>query len=137
MAATYINLTTHIVFATKNRLPLIADPWRAGLHASIGGTLKGLGGFPFAVGGVSDHVHLVADLVRELKKTTSAWAAERCPEFRWQTGYAAISVSPHVTPEIVRYIKGQEDHHRQVSSVDELRRLLKEAGIPIVDAYFE
>ena len=47
--------------------------------------MRGLGGVAEAIGGVEDHVHLLislkttdapADLVRELKKASSVWAAE-------------------------------------------------------------
>jgi hypothetical protein len=33
MGATYLSLHYHIVFSTKDRRPLIADAWRADLHA--------------------------------------------------------------------------------------------------------
>jgi hypothetical protein len=40
MAATYLDLTCHIIFATKHRQPWIADPWRQRLHAYIGGLIR-------------------------------------------------------------------------------------------------
>jgi hypothetical protein len=58
------------------------------------------GGFSQGVGGVADHVHLLvglkathclADVLRELKKSSSVWVHEqiRVDEFAWQEGYAA------------------------------------------------
>ncbi len=77
MASTYLSLHYHLVFSTKNRAPLISADWRPRLHEYLGGTLRGLGGFPEGIGGVADHVqilvglkstHCLADVLRELKK---------------------------------------------------------------------
>ncbi len=43
MPHTYTNLWYHMVFGTKNRLPLIEPDWRARLHQYLGGTMRGLG----------------------------------------------------------------------------------------------
>ena len=77
MPSTYLSLHYHIVFGTKDRVPMIDSSWRSRLHEYLGGTIRGLGGFPEEVGGVADHVHLLAglkathclaDVLRELKK---------------------------------------------------------------------
>ncbi len=56
MASTYLSLHYHLVFATKNREPLIAPEWRPRLHQYLGGTVMGLGCVCENVGGVADHV---------------------------------------------------------------------------------
>lgn len=56
MASTYLSLHYHLVFATKNRDPLIAREWRPRLHQYLGGTVMGLGCVCENVGGVADHV---------------------------------------------------------------------------------
>src|SRR5207247_922161 len=105
------------------------------LHEYLGGTVRALSGVAETVGGVDDHVHLlvslntthvVADFVRELKKSSSAWARDKHEAFFvWQEGYAAFTVSwTHVSP-IRRYISNQEAHHRKLPFVDELKRLLE------------
>jgi len=43
MSSTYLSLHYHLVFATKNRLPLIDQRWRARLREYLGGTISGLG----------------------------------------------------------------------------------------------
>ncbi len=146
MASTYLSLNVHVVFATKGRKPTIDPAWRRDLHAYIGGTVRGLGAVPIAVGGVADHVHLlagfratqcVADVVREIKKASSVWAADQSSGFAWQVGYGAFSVSPTQVPSVVAYIAEQEEHHRRVSSAEELRALLLEYGIPCDERFFE
>ena len=148
MASTYIDLHCHVVFSTKNRRNFIQDDWRPELHAYLGGAINGLGAMPSAIGGTSDHVHLLvglrsthadADIVREIKKSSSDWAkdAQRSREFAWQEGYAAFSVSYEHRPAVVAYIAGQEEHHRKVSAIDELRFLLDAAGVEYDPSYLE
>ncbi len=146
MASTYLSLNVHIVFATKGRAPMIAEAWRDDFHAYIGGTVRGLGAVAQIVGGVEDHVHILAgirgshavgDLVREIKKATNAWAKERFTGFGWQEGYGAFSVSPTDLVKTVAYIANQEAHHRHISSADELRALMAEYGIDFDERYFE
>jgi REP element-mobilizing transposase RayT len=94
----------HLVFSTKNREALIAPEWRARFHDYLGGTVRGLGGFPEGIGGVADHAHLLvglkaihclSDFLRELKKASSTWMHEEIGlgGFAWQEGYAAFTVS--------------------------------------------
>ena len=125
---------------------MVGDGWRQDLHNYLGATLRALGAKPIVVGGVADHVHLlgsikpshaVSDLVREIKKSSSSWAAERYPGFGWQVGYAAFSVGVGDVERVTGYIARQEEHHRNVSSADELRRLLGENGIEFDERFFE
>ena len=139
MGSTFYSLHYHVVFSTKERRPLIGAGWRPRLHEYLGGAVRGLGGVAEAVGGVEDHVHLLvslkttdapADLVRELKKAASVWAAQKYePLFAWQEGYAIFSVSWTHVAAVRRYIGGQEDHHRQTVFLDELKRVLERNGV--------
>ena len=61
----YTNLLYHIVYATKERAPLITKTLRPRLHEYLGGTVRGLGGVALEVNGVVDHVHLLAKLSSE------------------------------------------------------------------------
>src|SRR5438093_13574472 len=123
MSSTYLSLHYHLVFATKDRQPLIAPTWRERLHEYLGGTIGGLGGFPEGVGGVADHVHLLvglkathclADVLRELKKAASVWVHQEIglSSFAWQEGYAAFTVSATARQPVQNYIATQEEHHR-------------------------
>jgi len=97
---------------------------------------------------VSDHVHLLvglkathclADVVRELKKTSSTWAHDQIGlrTFRWQKGYVAFTVIATARPTVRQYIAIQEDHHRKRSSQEELLDTLAKAGIECDPHYFE
>ncbi len=74
--------------------------------------------------------------MQELKKATSVWAKEKHePEFAWQEGYAAFTVSyPHLDP-VKEYIRTQEEHHRQTDFVEELKRLLEKNGVEYKPEY--
>jgi putative transposase len=148
MASTYLSLHYHVVFATKNRKPCLDESWRARLHEYLGGTVKGLGGFPEGIGGTADHVHLLiglkathclADVVRELKKAATAWVHQQIqhPAFAWQEGYAAFTVSPSARPGVRGYIDNQEEHHREKSLLEELVELLQKAGVQYDPKYLD
>ena len=148
MASTYLSLHYHLVFSTKNRAALIAPEWRLRLHDYLGGTIRGLGGFPEGVGSVAHHVHVLAslkathslaDVVRELKKATSVWVHEEVglKAFAWQDGYAAFTVSATAKPAVRRYIANQEEHHRVRSFREELLEMLNKAGVDFNPKYLD
>jgi REP element-mobilizing transposase RayT len=148
MPSTHTNLLYHIIFATKNREPVIAAEWRPRLHEYLGGAVRGLGGVPQGVGGVADHVHLLvglkpthclSDFMRDLKKNSSVWISETIPvpSFHWQEGYAAFTVSASVKASVRQYIAGQEEHHRHKTFREELVEFLKKSGIDYDERYLD
>ena len=148
MSSTYLSLHYHLVFSTKNREALIAPAWRARLHDYLGGTIRGLGGYPEGIGGVADHVHLLAglkathclsDVMRELKKASSTWVHEEVAlrAFAWQEGYAAFTVSATAREAVRSYIANQEEHHRVKSFREELVEMLDKAGIEYDPKYLD
>lgn len=148
MSSTYLSLHYHLVFSTKNREAIIAPEWRARLHDYLGGTMRGLGGFPEGVGGVADHVHLLvglkathclADVMRELKKATSSWVHDEIGlrAFAWQEGYAGFTASATSREAVRHYIANQEEHHRAKSFREELIEMLNKAGIEYDPKYLD
>jgi putative transposase len=137
MANTYTNLLYHIVFSTKNRLPLIEPSVRKDLHSYLGGIVRELGGTALEIGGVADHVHLLvkltpktalSDFMRVLKASSSKWMNEqkmKLRKFGWQDGYAAFSVSKSQAPEVRKYIQDQERHHQRLGFQEEFLKLLR------------
>ena len=146
MAHSYSALYVHLVFATKGRLALLSDAkTRMDMHSYLGGICKDLGCPTFIVGGVADHVHIVANqgrtiaiahTVQELKKASICWMKDNGHmKFGWQDGYGAFSFGKDDLPRLVQYVGNQEEHHKKVSLDDEYRALLIEAGIPFDDKY--
>ena len=58
------------------------------------------------------------------------------PRFEsWQDGYGAFTISDREKQGVIEYIKGQEEHHRRESFLDEYRRMLTEHGIEFDERY--
>jgi putative transposase len=141
----YTNLLYHIVFATKDRAPVISAAFRPRLHEYLGGTVRGLGGVALEVNGVADHVHLLvrlkpvtslSDFMSKLKANSSAWAREQLNGWLgWQTRYGAFTVSESQTDKVRQYISGQEKRHAKKSFEEEFRSLLKAHGIAFDEAH--
>ncbi|GAA5496456.1 hypothetical protein Rhal01_02640 [Rubritalea halochordaticola] len=140
MPSTYACLYYHIIFSTKDRLPWIERDLIERLHAYIGGCLNALGSIPIAVGGVSDHVHVlvrsdptqnISSLMRSVKRESSCWMKENKQDglFSWQEGYGAFSVSPNTVEDVRNYILNQEEHHRNRSFEEEFQSILRKAGV--------
>lgn len=97
------------------------------------------------VGGVEDHVHLLAslrpvhclsDVMRDLKKDSTNWVKENFDRgFAWQAGYAAFTVSPSATNAVRSYVANQELHHGKHLFVDEIKTLLQKAGVTYEEKY--
>ena len=146
MPSTHLSLHYHLVFSTKNRVPLILPAWRDRLHAFLGGTVKKLEGIPEAIGGVGDHVHLLiglrathclADVMREVKCVTSRWVHEEIGDraFEWQEGYGGFTVGAPQCAAVCEYIARQEEHHRQRTYQEEYIEFLQRGGVEYDDRY--
>jgi putative transposase len=147
MGSTLTNLLYHIVFSTKNRRPLIMSDVRDELHRYLGGIIRGEGGIAIDIGGMPDHVHILAklkpnvavsDVLRVLKANSSKWCNDKFAsqrDFGWQDGYAAFSVSESQAQKVAEYIRNQEEHHRQRDFKSELIELLRRHGIEFNEQY--
>ena len=143
----FVRHTYHIIFSTKNREKVIAPDLRPELYAYMGGIIKKAKGVPIAIGGVSDHVHIlaklhqsiaVADVIRDLKSGSSHWvnAHHKVPaHFAWQTKYGSFAVSRSMEEQVAAYIRNQEEHHRTTSFQEEFMAFLRKHDIPF-DTHF-
>jgi REP element-mobilizing transposase RayT len=140
MPNTYTNLLYHIVFSTKDRKPLITVDLQEELYKYIGGLIRAEGGVQLEIGGVADHIHIlakfkpaiaVADMLNKIKANSSKWAHEKKHrfEFGWQLGYAAFTVSESQVEHVCQYIRNQEEHHRRQSYQEEFVALLERHGV--------
>ena len=147
MANTYTKLHYHIVFSTKNRVPWIKEDLEQRVWEFLGGIARKNGATALQVGGIEDHVHVVAatpptlaisKLLQLLKGGSSTWANETIPRlkgFAWQDGYSAFSVSASNLPAVIQYVKTQREHHRQRTFQDEYKTLLAKHGIEFDEQY--
>ena len=141
MAATLVKVLVHVVFSTKKRVPFVDAALSADLYPYMGGIVRHQRAALLALGGMPDHVHALirlkadlslSDMVRALKAVSSKWVHEKpnpIPDFAWQEGYFAASVSPSREAAVRSYIMNQEKHHRRVDFKEELLELLRKHGV--------
>ena len=95
----FVSCLMHVVFSTKERRPFITADLQERLWPYLGGIARENKMKALKVGGVADHVHILASLpgtaapsefVGKLKANSSKWIHENFPEaraFAWQLGY--------------------------------------------------
>lgn len=95
----------HLVWTTRDRIPLLVPELRRQVHRSIEADAVRLRYTVLALDGMDDHIHVlvkiplslsISDLVKQVKGGSSHLANRvGSPEsfFRWQDGYAALNVS--------------------------------------------
>jgi len=135
----YTYLLYHIVYGTKDRLPLITQELRPELHPFLGGLVNDLQGTPLEINGVADHVHVLArikpvisisEFMSKFKSQSSGWANRKTRNgFKWQVKYGAFTVSQSQVDRVREYIRNQEAHHSRISFEDEFKALLRSHGI--------
>ena len=135
----------HIVFGTKDRMPLIRPEWEAELYAYLAGIVANLGGHSLEINGISDHIHLLlrldarlafADVMRELKASSSRWVRKNHnAKFSWQRRYGAFTVSESASNAVRKYIRAQKEHHSKQSFLDEYKGLLLKHGVAFDERY--
>jgi REP element-mobilizing transposase RayT len=138
---TYTSLTYHLIFSTKYRRKTIRLEFREQLYQYIGGLIREKDGVLLEIGGVEDHVHIMAgvpptisvsDMLRFIKSNSSGWINNTInpkEKFAWQPGFGAFTVSHSQKPSVRSYIQTQEQHHQKKSFKDEFKQILAAHGI--------
>ena len=85
----YTSLLYHIVFATKDRRPVLSSEDLPRVQEYMGGILRNVDAKLLAAGGADDHIHLaaslhpsraVADVVRTVKCNSTNWVRDTFPQ---------------------------------------------------------
>jgi putative transposase len=138
MREPYTQLYLHLVWATWDRLPLITAEIRPRIYAAISEKCRELNCTPFAIGGISDHVHLlvrfhttvaVASLAKEVKGSSSHLVTHEIkPDvfFKWQGAYGAFTLRKSEVTTVTTYIQSQEQHHAENNLRPELEQVFEE-----------
>ena len=144
MSSTLTRLLVHIVFSTRDRLPLITPDVRSQLYEYIRGIVHRKGASLFEIGGMPDHAHLLvqidptqslSELIQHIKGGSSRWVKAHIESFYWQRGYGAFSVSESNRAVVERYIQNQEKHHAHHAFQSEFIQLLRRHGVPYEDEH--
>ena len=103
MPHSFTKIWIHAVWRTKDFQPLILDTYREKLYGHIKNQLTELECNPEAMGGTSDHLHLlfrlppdssVSQIIKAVKVESSHWINQnnfQKVKFSWQVGYAVYS----------------------------------------------
>jgi putative transposase len=146
MPQSLANVTLHFVFSTKNREQYIQEAWEDRLYEYIGGIIRTQKSSLLAVGGTSDHLHLLislgreitlAEMMRVVKANSSKWIHETFPDcpFAWQGGYGVFAVGYSSIGAIQAYISRQKQHHAVHTYQDEYRLMLRANGFEWDERY--
>lgn len=145
MPQSLANILIHAIWSTKDREPLISEGIRAGLHGYLAGVLKNLESPALIINSVTDHVHVLCQLsknlatsklMEEIKKSSSKWMkAEGVPGFAWQNGYGVFSVSQSGADSVRKYIEGQARHHERPDFKQEFRAFCQRHHVPLDERY--
>lgn len=128
----FVKIWVHLVFATKNREPLLKKEFRYDLHKHIAENCKDKEIFLRSINGYTDHIHCLISLGKDqniakvsqlIKGESSFWINQNKlthEKFSWQDDYFAVSVSESQINAVVNYINNQEQHHVKKSFNDEV-----------------
>ena len=139
-----LKIWIHLVWATKNRAPVLTKDIRETIfkHIKENGKKKNI--HVDFVNGHCDHVHClvslnaeqtIAKVVQLLKGESSYWANKNnlCEEkLAWQDEYFAVSVSESGVDSVREYIKNQEEHHRNKAFGEEYDEFVKKYGFELM-----
>ena len=147
MANTYTQIHIQAIFAVQNRECIIDRQWEDELYKYITGIIQNYGHKLLVINGMPDHIHVLfgmrpaqslSNLLQDIKGDSSQWIKKRRfikSVFSWQEGYGAFSYGKSQIPQVIRYIKRQEDHHKKKSFIQEYKQFLKAFEIDYDERY--
>ena len=147
MGSSLVKIDVHLIFHIKTNSSRLEQDDFERIWLYIGGIIRNIGGVVIQIGGISDHIHIlsslpknmsIADFVRTIKIESTKWIKTidgKYQSFAWQNGYGAFSVSPSIIPKVMEYIKNQPEHHRFKTFEEEYRAFLDAYGIAYDERY--
>ena len=125
----------HLVWATKERQPLIVPDKEVKLYNYIIGKADHLSCIVHAVGGIEDHIHLlvsipptlsIANFVKNIKGSSSHYlnhySSANINKFAWQNGYGVFSLGSKQLDKAIAYVNNQKQHHSQSTVISSLEQ---------------
>ena len=139
----YWQLFYHIVWATKNREPMLSADIEPIIYAHLRTKAINLGAVVFALDGWDDHVHMVAAVppsiaiakfigqVKAVASTKFNKSGHPNAPLYWQSEYAVFSFDKRRLPNFGSYVEGQKEHHSNKTVIPVLERT-KGEGVRLV-----
>jgi len=119
----YWRLQYHLVWATTLRQPLISADTARVIEQALYRKARELGITIHQVGGVEDHIHVVASIPPRVAvaaclqqfKGASSYAVNsdlhHATRFRWQDGYGVLTLGESSLGRVIDYVRRQREHH--------------------------
>lgn len=135
MSNTLSIIWLHAVWSTKNRRKVLTKSFRFKLFNHIKDYSQKSGIQLDIINGVEDHVHCLfrlksiqspSEIIKLVKGESSFWINNTVileETFEWQAGYGIFSVSENDIMRVRNYIYHQERHHKNLTYVEELKRI--------------
>lgn len=136
----YTKLWVHMMWSTKNRIPLINEKLKPQLLQHIKDNSIKKNFYIDFQNCVNDHIHILinqhpdqklSDVIRLIKGESSYWVNHNNllkVKFEWQDEYIAVSVSESIVNKVREYIKNQEEHHKKLTFMDEYNEFINKYG---------
>lgn len=129
----YHQLFYHLVWATKDREPLLTPEVEPIVYDLLRSKAIGLGATIFALGGWVEHVHMVTSIppVIAVSKFIGQTKGATSTRFNkgghgsvlfWQDEYAAFTFDAKRLPNYIAYVQRQKEHHSQGTAIPLLER---------------
>jgi putative transposase len=141
MSHSLTKIWIHLIFGTKDRMPLIEESFEKQLYAHIKQIIESdFKSQLIVINGTADHIHIlmlqnrnysIAEIGKNVKGNSSDWINQNGftnSKFAWQTGYGAFSISESMIDNVKQYIRNQKEHHRKISFAEEYKRFLEKYG---------
>ena len=130
----YWQLYYHLVWATKDRAPIITSDIEAQVYHLLRQKMLDLEGLVYALNGMPDHVHAVAAIPPKISvahfvgqiKAVSATKFNRASRddvhLVWQAEYGAFTFDGKRLPNFIGYVEQQKEHHQANTTLAILER---------------
>ncbi len=136
----HLNVYYHLILIPKLESLMSSEESRQIVNKSIASIINKGRNKSIIVNGTFDHVHIlyspnprksITETINAIKSETQANPdiTRHINNFEWQDGYLALSVGLSHVKELIRYIKNQDEIHKELSFKDEFIGLLDENEI--------
>ncbi len=78
--------------------------------------------------------------MKDIKLSSASFIYEKIlfPLFKgWNEGYGAFTYTPKAIPNLIEYIKNQDEHHMGENPFEETQRLLREFDVEFEEKYLQ
>jgi putative transposase len=133
----YWKLNYHMVWSTRQRLPVLTGEIACVAQASILSTKTDLELHVHSIAVQPDHVHLafaappkwsIAKIAQRVKGSSSHHLRKEFGEAwsGWQAEYGVVAFGEKSLGDVIRYVANQDEHHREDRLWLELERVVDE-----------